>query len=274
MRARAAMALAAALGWASEAAVVEWSGRPIEVRLRVGVEQRIEFDGPASVGVPAGLLDSGALRAQFANRSAYWLATAPFGKRRVAARLEETGEFVLFDVEAEDGYGPPAVGAEALVVEVARPEAEGSAAGGRPAGVDPRVGLVGLIRYAASRDEAPPRLAAVPGGMVAVETRVRDVTALYAHPDRGVLSLTVAGQWSAGGLFVTVVEVANGAERPVAVDVRRLRHRADGAWNGAVRDGFVAVGAVRYRMAPAGAAESTTRLYVVTREPFDAAVAP
>ena len=144
---------------AASAGTVEWERTPIPVTLAVGAEQAVRFEGPATVGAPADLVETGALRAEFANDTAYWLATEPFGTRRVKVRLERTGEFVLFDVRAVPGAGGTA---EPLEVRVARPEQGVADAAG--AFDDPRGALVELVRHAARLDLAPPRLAGAPGG--------------------------------------------------------------------------------------------------------------
>ena len=247
----------------ARAETVEWERTPIAVTLGVGVERQVRFEGPATVGVPAELLERGALRAEFANDTAYWLATEPFGARRFRVRLERTGEFVLLDVEAVAGAGGAA---EPLEVRIARPEADGVAASRAPA-ADPRDGAVALIRDAARLDLAPPRLAGLPAGTVAIETARSDAAALYRHPDRARMDLSVVGQWTRGGLFVTTIEAANRSPDPVEIDVRRLRPQSTPRRRTA--SGFLAIGWTRATLAPAGTPGFTTRLYVVTRAPFD-----
>ena len=258
-----ACALCASVGWAE---TVEWERTPIPVTLAVGVERQIRFEGPATVGAPADLIETGALRAQFANDTAYWLAAEPFEARRLKVRLDRTGEFVLFDVRA---VAAGAATAEPLEVRVARPEQGGPLGAGRAATNDPRGALIDLVRFAARRDLAPPRLAADLAGVVAVETAATDATSLYRHPDRDRLRLAVLGQWARGGLFVTTLEASNLSSDPLDLDVRRLR-RGSGRRGGAAA-GFVAVAWARSLLAAAGEAGFTARLHVVTREPFDLA---
>ena len=256
-----AACLLAAAG--AEAETVEWARTPIPVTLGVGVERQVRFEGPATVGVPAELLEAGALRAEFANDTAYWLATEPFAARRFRVRLERTGEFVLLDVEAVAGASGAA---EPLEVRIARPEEEAIAASKAP-GEDPRDGAVALIRDAARLDLAPPRLAGLPAGTVAVETTRTDAAALYRHPDRARMRWSVAGQLSRGGLFVTTIEAANRSPEALEIDVRRLRPSE--APRSGSSPGFLAIGWTRATLAPAGTPGFTARLYVVTREPFD-----
>ena len=255
--------------WASAASAetVEWERTPISVTLAVGVEREIRFEGPATVGAPADLVETGALRAEFANDTAYWLATEPFGTRRVKVRLDRTGEFVLFDVRAAPGAGGTA---EPIEVEVARPE-QGVADSGGGAD-DPRSALVGLVRHAARFDLAPPRLAGRAADVVPGETVRTDVTGLYRHGDAARLRLAVRRQVSRGGLFVTTLEARNVSRAPLELDVRRLRH-ASGARLG-TETGFVAVAWTRAALAPAGEPGDAARLYVATRVPFDLAVSP
>ena len=250
--------------WACGAAAetVEWERTPIPVTLAVGVERQVRFEGPATVGVPADLVEAGVLRAQFANDTAYWLAAEPFGPRRFKVRLERTGEFVLFDVDAVAAGGGTA---EPLGVRVARPEKDGAVAAAGSV-EDPRGGAVALIRQAARRDLAPPRLAGPAAGTVVLETAARDATGLYRHPDAQRLRIEVLGQLSRAGLFVTTVEASNQTPDPVVLDVRRLRARAGP--RGPAGE-FLAVGWTRAALAPAGDPGFTARLYLVSREPFD-----
>ena len=256
--------------WAGGAAAetVEWERTPIAVTLAVGVERELRFEGPATVGVPADLVETGALRAEFANDTAYWLASAPFGTRRVKVRLERTGEFVLFDVRAVPGAGGGT--AEPLTVTVARPE-QGVPDGGGGSD-DPRSALVALVRHAARLDLAPPRLAAGAADVVAVETARADATAMYRHADAARLRFAVRGQVSRGGLFATTLEAENVSRRPLEIDVRHLRP-GSGPRLG-TETGLVAVAWTRAALAPAGEPGFTARLYVVTRVPFDLAVTP
>ena len=251
------------VAWGARAETVEWARTPIAVTLGVGVERQVRFEGPATVGVPAELLETGALRAEFANDTAYWLATEPFAARRFRVRLERTGEFVLLDVAAVAEAGDAG---EPLEVRVARPESDVIASAHAPA-AGPRDGAVALIRDAARLDLAPPRLAALPAGTVAVETARADATVLYRHPDRARMRLTVIGQLSRGGLFVTTLEAANRSPEPVEIDVRRLR--PEPSPRSGTAGGFVAIGWTRATLAPAGTPGFTARLWVVTREPFD-----
>ena len=259
-----AVCLLAAAG--AQAETVEWVRTPIPVTLGVGVERQVRFEGPATVGVPAELLERGALRAEFANDTAYWLATEAFAARRFRVRLERTGEFVLLDVEAVADAGGAA---EPLEVRIARPESDAIAPSRAPA-ADPRDGAVALIRDAARLDLAPPRLGVLPAGTVAVETARTDASALYRHPDRARMRWSVVGQLARGGLFVATLEAANRSPEPVTIDVRRLRPGPSP--RSGTGGGFVAIGWTRSTLAPAGAPGFTARLYVVTREPFDRVV--
>ena len=249
--------LCAAMASWVHAETVEWERTPIPVTLAVGAERQVRFEGPATVGVPADLIGTGALRAEFANDTAYWLATEPFAARRIRVRLERTGEFVLFDVGAAPGAGGSA---EVLEVRVARPEREGIASADR-APDDPRGGVVELVRHAARLDLAPPRLAGLPAGTVVVETAATDATGLYRDADGSRPRLVVRGQLSRGGLFVTTLEASNTSPDPLEVDVRRLRAGAG--------EGLVAVGWTRSSLAPVGEPGFTARVYVVTRAPFE-----
>ena len=258
--------LCAVAASAAAAETVEWERTPIPVTLAVGVERQIRFEGPATVGVPADLLETGALRVQFANDTAYWLAAEPFAARRFKVRLERTGEFVLFDVRAVPGAGGTA---ETLEVRIARPGRDGPAPA-EGAAEDPRGAAVALIRHAARLDLAPPRLAGLSAGTVPVETAWTDATGLYRHADRERLRLAVRSQLSGAGLFVATLEAENVSAAPLELDPRRLRRSGPGAGTTAE---FVAVGWTRSTLAPAGEPGYTARFYVVARVPFSPAVA-
>lgn len=245
------------------AEAVEWERTPIAVTLAVGVERQIRFEGPATVGVPATLLEAGALRAEFAGDTAYWLAHEPFEEQRFKVRLERTGEFVLFDVRAVSDSGGLE---EPINVRVARPREDAAAASLEGAADDPRGAAVALIRHAARLDLAPPRLATLPPGAVPIETVVADATALYRHADRRRVRFAVRRQWSRAGLFVTTLEAENVSPEPVELDVRRLRAGPRAGGGGASE--FVAIGWTRSTLAAAGQPGFTARLYVVAHQPF------
>lgn len=251
---------------------VEWDRTPIPVVLVVGVEQQVRFDGPATVGVPGDLVDAGALRAVFVNDTAYWLARTPFERRRLTVRVQATGQHILFDVRAVEGSVAGGV-ADPIEVVVAL---AGDAGRERttPQGTDPRGPLVHLIRHVAQLDRAPARLVAGLEGVSQVETALWDVTGLYRHPDASKLKVAVSKQWVAGGLYVTVLNVWNLTDAPLPFDVRRLAHVAEGERPNGVSRGFVAIGIVDDEAGALGPASrgARKRLYVVTREPFDAAV--
>ncbi len=243
-------------------ATVEWNRTPIAVTLPVGVERQIRFEGPATVGLPADLVESGALRAEFANDTAYWLASEPFATRRFKVRLERTGEFVLFDVRAVLGSAT----AQPLQVRTARTD-DRDTSGGEARPDDPRAGLIELVRFAARSDLAPPRLVGGFADLVSVGAGLGEVNALYRHPDAARLQVAMVRQWSRQGLFVTVLEAANTSTERLDIDLRRLR-AAPGRRNGAT-EGFVAIAWTRSTLAPQGETGSTARFYAVTRKPFE-----
>ena len=244
------------------AATVEWNRTPIAMTLPVGVERQIRFDGPATVGLPADLIESGALRAEFANDTAYWFASEPFATRRFKVRLERTGEFVLFDVRAVAGGET----AEPLEVRVARSGDRGGNHGAARAD-DPRADLVELVRFAARADLAPPRLVGGFADLTSVGAALHEVSALYRHADASRMHIAMVGQWSRRGLFVTVLETVNVSTERLDIDLRRLR-AVPGPRMGTT-EGFLAVAWTRSTLAPRGEAGSSARFYVVSREPFE-----
>ena len=86
---------------------LQWEQKAIPLELVVGVEQLVQFQGSAIVGVPASLANPETFRHLFVNDTAYWKALEPFAKQRVKVRLESSGEFVLFDISARAEKRPP-----------------------------------------------------------------------------------------------------------------------------------------------------------------------
>ena len=86
---------------------IKWDKTVIPVELIVGVEQMIHFQGPATVGLPPTLANADVFRHLFASNTAYWKALAPLKTERIKVRLDNTGEFLLFDVSAKTLKRPP-----------------------------------------------------------------------------------------------------------------------------------------------------------------------
>ena len=84
----------------SERTVLEYDGVPIELQIPLKDEVRLRFDESVEVGMPDALL--GLLDASSVHGIVYLNAHRAFATQRVAIRGETTGQFVLFDVSANE----------------------------------------------------------------------------------------------------------------------------------------------------------------------------
>ena len=249
---------------AAHGETVRWERTPIPLHLELGRERLVVFPLGGDVGVPRALAESGAMRVDFVNDTAYWNAYAAFDAHRVPVRLAD-GTTVLFDVSA----GPPRGAGTGGTLRVVRAgdeaaiesdgDAEGSSEGER---------VLRLIRFAVQQDYAPARVAAVLPGAVRMPLEVEgDLSRLYRHADGERLDVLPRGAWQAFGLHVAGLEVVNTGDAPATLDPRLLQHSAGVEVNGFARR-FVAAGWLASELAPAGRPGSSTMVYVVTRRHF------
>ena len=247
---------------------VKWDRSVIPVDLIVGVEQMVQFPGSASVGLPVSLADTDVFRHLFAGDTAYWKAMQPFDTHRVKVRLEETGEFVLFDLRARSLRQPPeSVEPLKIVIDV---DSENTGPG--DVAEDAPVTMFELLRYAAQADYAPPRLVRALGGVRPIENTVTsELSALYQHPDRAAVDMFVHRMYVADGWFVTSIRVKNRTANEVTIDPSRMQHTAHNVVNG-VNAHFVASAMVYRTLRPRGDALDETMLYVITDRPFAAVI--
>ena len=262
------LALTSAASHAIE--TVTWDQTVIPLELIVGIEQLVQFEGSAIVGIPATLANEDVFRHLFANDTAYWKALVPFNKQRVKVRLESTGEFVLFDLSAIAMKQPPKT-VEALSIVA-------SANNGNPltaasvATSEQVVTMFDLIRYAAQADHSPPRVVAPLAGIRQVEQKVRsELSRLYNHPDSVNVDMFVSSSWTVSGWHVTAIEVRNRTKQRLEIDPSRMQHTAYGVVNG-VANHFLATALIRGEVTARGSANDTTLLYVVTDKPFSAVI--
>jgi len=224
-----------------------WDRTPIAVVLPVGVERRVDFPAPVSVGIPQGELPENLLRTQNVNASLYWLATKPFAPVRIQVREVESGFLYLIDLQARDG-------APATPLVVMRPDGKDTTAAAPsmappPTGNDP---YVTLTRYAAQQLYGPECMArSLPGVF-----RVPVPRAPLALLRGGAVTAEPLVSWSGTGHYVTAVKLTNRTPYPVTLDPRQLR----GQW--------LAASFQHARLLPAGDEADTTCVYLVSKRPF------
>jgi len=238
-------------GEASAPERITWQKMPIAVPLVVGKEQRVDFPGPVTIGVPATI--QSAIRVQSVAGTAYLLAHQPFEATRVMVRTVDTGAIYLFDLSAANkGEPKPAI----QILDRETGESDGTADEGAPPPALPAYGYVTLTRFAAQQLYAPARLLRDLPSVVRVPVRREPVNLLRgaqveAHP-------LVA--WRAGGLYITAVKLRNLDSHAVTLDPRTLR----GSWLTAAFQ--------HNRLHPAGDEADTTALYLISARPFETAL--
>ena len=249
---------------------VTWDQTVIPLELIVGIEQLVQFEDSAIVGVPATLANQDVFRHMFVNDTAYWMALVPFSKQRVKVRLEGSGEFVLFDLSAKAMKQPPKTVEALSIVAGNKSGLPLTAANAAPS--EHAVTMFDLIRYAVQADHSPPRVIAPLAGVRRVEKQIgSELSRLYNHADSVNVDMFVRASWTVSGWYVTAIEVRNRTKQSIEIDPSRLQHTAHGVVNG-VTNHFLASALIRAEVTARGSANDTTLLYVVTDKPFAAVI--
>lgn len=227
---------------------IQWQKTPIAIGLSVGEEQLVHFRGPVSVGLPAALESQ--LRTQTVNGTVYLMAKATFASTRVMVRETEGGQTYLFDLSAstDAGHSQPIV-----VTLNETPDTENRLA---ETSHDAGFGYVSLTRFAAQQLFAPLRLLSSTAGIVRVPIQQQAVALVPGNAVRA----TPLAAWRAGHLYVTAVKLTNRLAHAQTLDPRTLR----GAWLSAAFQ--------HSRLLPAGSDADTTAVYLVSEQPFNAAL--
>ena len=231
---------------------VHWQKTPIPIGLSVGEERLVHFRGPVSVGLPATLKSQ--LRTQTVNGTVYLKANAAFGSTRVMVREIEGGQTYLFDLSADTNSG--ATGGNTQPIVVTLDETRSTANHLRETNHDAGFGYVSLTRFAAQQLYAPMRLLSSTAGIVRVPIQQQDVALI---PGNAVAATPLVG-WRAGRLYVTAIKLTNRLAHAQTLDPRTLR----GAWLNAAFQ--------HSRLLPAGDEADTTAVYLVSEQPFNAAL--
>ena len=227
---------------------IQWQKTPIAIGLSVGEERMVHFRGPVSVGLPATL--ESVLRTQTVNGTVYLMAKAAFSNTRVMVREIEGGQTYLFDLSASLNGGQ----SQPIVVTLDETRSTENRVG--ETGGAARHGYVSLTRYAAQQLYAPMRLLSSMPGIVRVPVQQHNVALV---PGNAVEARPLVA-WRAGQLYVTAVKLTNRLARAQTLDPRTLR----GAWLSAAFQ--------HSRLLPAGDEADTTAVYLVSAQPFHAAL--
>jgi len=256
---------------------VPWQGDPIPVALKVNAERRIDFPEPiADLDVPKAVEGRSRIVLTPAGRL-HWTAREPFPPTRVLA-TSVSGTLYQLDVGARAGGEAPerltitdpvldaAAAAQAnapdlrarleraaaaLIPEFLKGETGGARAGG------PR--YAELARFALAHFTGPSRL--IPK-LDAARVAVRPIdTRAWLRVQSAYLTLRPLAQWKAGDLHVTALGVYNRATAAVPFEPRALRGE------------LLFAAALHPTLGPQGSGHNGTVWAVVTRRPFNQALA-
>lgn len=231
-----------------------WRQVPLNITLKTGRERLLHFPGPVKLGVPPDIHSR--MRAQIVGDTIYLLARKDFPQTRVIVK-RHNGAIYLIDLaaSAEGGTAPVIVTDAADLATHARKE---NARPTAPNTAPSTANYVTLTRFAAQALYAPRRLLTNPGHYTRVPLNTRRQVDLIRSAD--VAAEPLIG-WQAGGLFITAVKLTNQSTRPVVLDPRHLR----GHWRAATFQ--------HARLLPHGSLADTTAVYLISAQPFAAALA-
>lgn len=247
----------------TSAETLVWRKTPITVDLIVGVEQMLTLPADGAVGLPPMLANANVFRTLATGGALYWTALEPFETERIQVRLQ-TGEFLLFDVNARTVKAPPAKVSTLSIVM----EGENAQARAGDWNMPATATIFELIRYAAQSIYSPQRLIAPVPGVKAVPLGLSgNFNQLYDQGDLQGLVIQPLQAWSSGELYVTAFVVTNEHSQPITLDNRKVRHSPYARRTG-VDPHFVASAFYDSQLPPRGASDNRTILFVVTDRPI------
>ncbi|EBJ3505323.1 TIGR03749 family integrating conjugative element protein [Salmonella enterica] len=225
--------------------LVKWERIPLPVVLNIGQERIVFVDRNIRVGYPATL--EGKLRIQSSNGTLYLLASQPFAATRLQLQDTENGELILLDVSASKGEHirePIRIVREEKKPTDAKPDAVPQSLPSTPL-------PVALTRYAAQMLYAPLRTVEPLPGVQPEGVRLAKVitTLLPALP----VSTIPIGGWRLDPYHLAAIRLQNKSATRLELDPRQLQGQ------------FYAAAFQHRWLGPAGSAEDTTVLYLITR---------
>ena len=224
--------------------LVKWERIPLPVALNIGQERIVFVDRNVRVGYPATL--EGKLRIQSSNGTLYLLASQPFAATRLQLQDTENGELMLLDVSASKGEHirePMRIVREEKKATDAKPDATPEPLPSTPL-------PVALTRYAAQMLYAPLRtVEPLPGVQPEGVRLAKTITTLL--PALPVSAIPIGG-WKLDPYHRAAIRLQNKSTTRLELDPRQLQGR------------FYAASFQHRWLGPAGSAEDTTVLYLIT----------
>ncbi|EDR3007024.1 TIGR03749 family integrating conjugative element protein [Salmonella enterica subsp. enterica] len=225
--------------------LVKWERIPLPVALNIGQERIVFVDRNVRVGYPAAL--EGKLRIQSSNGTLYLLASQPFAATRLQLQDTENGELILLDVSSSKGghiREPMRIVREEKKTTDAKPDAVPQSLPSTPL-------PVALTRYAAQMLYAPLRtVEPLPGVQPEGVRLAKTITTLL--PALPVSAMPIGG-WKLDPYHLAAIRLQNKSATRLELDPRQLQGR------------FYAASFQHRWLGPAGSAEDTTVLYLITR---------
>lgn len=225
--------------------LVKWERIPLPVALNIGQERIVFVDRNVRVGYPAAL--EGKLRIQSSNGTLYLLASQPFVATRLQLQDTENGELILLDVSAskdEHIREPLRIVHEEKKTTDAKPYAAPEPLPSTPL-------PVALTRYVAQMLYAPLRtVEPVPGVQPEGVRLAKTITTLL--PALPVSAMPIGG-WRLDPYHLAAIRLQNKSATRLELDPRQLQGQ------------FYAASFQHRWLGPAGSAEDTTVLYLITR---------
>lgn len=239
-----------------------WNDKPLTLLLPINHEVRVVFPTDVDVQVPMGIgerLHSLAPNTQMI----YWTAVEAFEPARIIATAKDGKTVYILDVAASEAgqaddiviEDPSRHPVESEPLELAESEQESES----EALTDPSEIL--LTRFASQTLYAPSRLIPVDGRITPVNLPLlaENFPLLQsAHGER--FALQVVGAWAGFGQYVTAILIKNITPLRFQLDLSR------------VRGNFTHITAQHLMIGEKGSLEDRTTLYVISSQPFDAAL--
>ncbi|EDV0904417.1 TIGR03749 family integrating conjugative element protein [Salmonella enterica subsp. salamae] len=225
--------------------LVKWERIPLPVALNIGQERIVFVDRNVRVGYPAAL--EGKLRIQSSNGTLYLLASQPFATTRLQLQDTENGELILLDVSASKGEHirePMRIVREEKKTPDAKPNVTPESLPSTPL-------PVALTRYAAQMLYAPLRaVEPLPGVQPEGVRLAKTITTLL--PALPVNAIPIGG-WRLDPYHLAAIRLQNKSATRLELDPRQLQGQ------------FYAASFQHRWLGPAGSAEDTSVLYLITR---------
>ncbi len=218
-----------------------WDKTVIPLRLVVGVEQMLHFEGSVSPGLTELLNDQDIFRAMSTNGTVYLTALRPFDTQRVKFKLKD-GDYILVDLSADMRKSPPKTMEPIKILADKGSDDESHQAVSRHDTNKQKapVSMFDVLRYGAQVMVSPKRVIKPVQGITTVSLKITgDLKRLYQANEGESLSILAVRGWSAGGVYVTALKVSNTGASPIAFDLSRLQHTHKTIVNG-VNNQFVA----------------------------------